>query len=83
MAAGRHRELDSVEEADELLMAVTGHVAADDGAVEHVERGEERSGAVALVVVVGHPAEPPLLHQQARLCGRGPGSGSSRRPRAR
>ena len=47
-------------------MAVALHVAADDGAVEHVERGEQRGGAVALVVV-GHGAEPPLLHRQAGL----------------
>ena len=47
-------------------MAVARHVAADDGAVEHVERGEQRGGAVALVVV-GHGAEPALLHRQARL----------------
>ena len=47
-------------------MAVALHVAADDGAVEHVERGEQRGGAVALVVV-GHGAEPALLHRQAGL----------------
>ena len=58
--------LDGVGEADELLMAMAGHVAADDRAVEHVERGEQRGGAVALVVV-GHGAEPPLLHRQAGL----------------
>ena len=38
----------------------------DDLALEHVEGGEERGGAVALVVV-GHGAEAPLLHRQARL----------------
>ena len=42
------------------------HVAADDGAVEHVERGEERGGAVPLVVV-GHRAGAALLHRQAGL----------------
>ena len=31
--------LDGVQEADELLMAVALHVAADDGAVEHIEGG--------------------------------------------
>ena len=64
--AGRHLALDGVEEADELLVAVALHVAADDGAVEHVERGEQGGGAVALVVV-GHGAEPALLHRQAGL----------------
>ena len=39
--AGRHLGLDRVEEADELLMAVALHVAADDGAIEDVERGEQ------------------------------------------
>ena len=65
LPAGTSR-LDGVEEADELLMAVALHVAADDGAVEHVERGEQRRGAVALVVV-GHGAGAALLHRQARL----------------
>ena len=50
--AGRHLALDAVEEADEFLMAMAGHVLADHGAVQHVERGEQRRGAVALVVVV-------------------------------
>ena len=52
--------LDGVEEADELLMAMALHVAADDGAVEHVERGEQRGGAVALVVV-RHGAGRPFF----------------------
>ena len=58
--------LDGVEEADELLMAVALHVAADDRAVEHVERGEQRRRAVPLVVV-GHGAGAALLHRQAGL----------------
>ena len=64
--AGRDRGLDGVEEADELLVPVALHVAADDGAVEHVEGGEQRGGAVALVVV-GHGAGAALLHGQAGL----------------
>ena len=40
--------VDVVEEADELLMPMALHVAADDGAVEHVEGGEQRGGAVRL-----------------------------------
>ena len=47
-------------------MAVALHAAADDRAVEHVEGGEQRGRAVALVVV-GHGPGPPLLHRQARL----------------
>ena len=63
---GRHGVLDGVEEADELLVAVARHVAADDGAVEDIERGEERGGAVPLVVV-RHRGEATLLQRQAGL----------------
>src|SRR6516164_9981063 len=41
--------LNGVEEADELLMAVTFHVVTDDGAIENVEGGEQRRGAMAFV----------------------------------
>ena len=57
-----HLTLDRVEEADELLMAVALHVAADHGAIEHVERGEQRRRAVALVVV-DHGAGASLLQR--------------------
>ena len=33
----RHLRLGGVEEADELLVPVALHVAADDGAVKHIE----------------------------------------------
>lgn len=42
------------------------HIAADDGAVEDVEGGEQGRGAVALVVM-GHCPGPTRLHGQARL----------------
>jgi len=45
----RHLRLDSVEEADELLVPVALHIAADDGAVEDVEGGEQCRRAVTLV----------------------------------
>ena len=64
--SGRDLRLDGVEEADELLMAVALHVAADDRAVEDVEGGEQRRRAVALVVV-GHGPGAALLHRQAGL----------------
>ena len=38
----RNLLLDRVEEADELLMAVALHVAADDGAVKDIEGCEQR-----------------------------------------
>ena len=64
--AGRDLRFDGVQEADELLMPVTLHDAADDGAVEHVECGKQGCGAMALVVV-GHRSGPPLLHGEAGL----------------
>ena len=45
--------LDGIDEPDKLLMAMALHVAPDDGAIEHVQRREQRGCAVALVVV-GH-----------------------------
>ena len=47
-------------------MPVALHVAADDGAVEDVEGGEQRGGAVALVVVRHRPGAA-RLHRQSRL----------------
>src|SRR5579872_6655145 len=49
--ACRDLALDGVEKADELLMPVALHVAADDGSVEHVHRGEQGRRPVPLVVV--------------------------------
>ena len=62
----RNLRLDRIEEADELLMAVTLHVAADDSAVEDVESREQRGGAVAFVVVRHRPGAA-RLHRQPRL----------------
>ena len=50
--AGRHSRVDRVEEADELLMPVLLHATANDLAVQHVERGKQRGGAVPDVVVL-------------------------------
>ena len=61
-----HRALDVVEEADELLVPMLLHAAADHRAVEHVECGEQRRRAVALVVV-GHRAAAARLDRQSRL----------------
>ena len=66
LLALRHRDLNRVEEADEFLMAMALHVAADDGSIENIESGEQGRRAVALVVV-GHCASASLLHRQARL----------------
>src|SRR5260370_24572673 len=58
--------VDLIEEADEFLMPVALHVAADNCAVEDLERGEHRGGAVALVVV-RHRSGATWLHRQSRL----------------
>jgi hypothetical protein len=58
--------LDGIEEADELEVAVVLHAAADHGAVEHAERGEQGSGAVPFVVV-RHGLAAPRLDRQSGL----------------
>lgn len=40
--AGWHLGLEGIEEADELLMPVALHAAADNPAFEHIESGEQR-----------------------------------------
>jgi hypothetical protein len=42
--------VDSFEKADELLMPMPGHTAANNGAIEHGEGGKQRCGAMAFVV---------------------------------
>ena len=49
--SGRDLALQRVEEADELLVAVSLHALPDDLAFEHMEGGKQGRGAVALVVV--------------------------------
>jgi hypothetical protein len=58
--------LDRIEKANELMMPVALHAAANDLAVEHVEGGEQGGRAVALIVV-GHGPQAPGLLRQARL----------------
>jgi hypothetical protein len=53
-------------EADELLVTMALHAAADDLAFEHVESGKQCRCAVTLIVV-GHCSSAALLHRQARL----------------
>ena len=49
--ARRNLLFDDIEEADEFLMTMALHVAADHRAVEDIHRGEQRGGSVPLVVV--------------------------------
>jgi hypothetical protein len=58
--AGRHGSLDGRDEADELLMAMARHTAADDLAIEHTERGEQGRRTVAFVIVREGCALPPF-----------------------
>ena len=63
---GRRLAVDRVEESDEFLMPVAGHVLADDTALQYVEGDEQRRRAVRLVVMGHRPAAAPL-HLQLRL----------------
>src|SRR5580692_7680121 len=58
--ADRDGPLDGCDEADELLMPMARHAAADDLAFEHAERGELGRRAVAFVIVREGCAFPPL-----------------------
>ena len=62
----RHLRLDGIEEADELLVPVALHVAADDGTVEDVQSCEQR-GRTVTFVVVGHRTGTARLHRQPWL----------------
>jgi hypothetical protein len=63
---GRDLALDGIEEADELLMAVSLHAAPDDLAFEDIEGGEQGGRAVTLIVM-RHGPGAALLHRQAGL----------------
>ena len=64
--ADLHITLDRIEEANELLMPMALHAATENLAFEHVERGKQGGGAVALVVV-GHRSGPAFLHRKTGL----------------
>ena len=51
--AGRNRALDGIEEADELLVPVSLHAAAEDDPIERVEGGKQGGRAVPLVEAMG------------------------------
>jgi hypothetical protein len=55
--------LDRVEKADELLVPMALHVAADDSAIEDVKGSEQRGGSVTLVIVRHRPGAAGLLRQ--------------------
>ena len=74
LPAGTDR-LDGCDEADELLMPMARHAAADDLAFEHAERGEQGRRAVAFVIVREGCAFPRTRLGPVEA----PGSGFSRR----
>src|SRR5262249_49221480 len=57
---------DLIEELDELLVTVPRHALRDQPALQHVQRGEQRRRAVALVVV-GHRGAPAGVDRQTLL----------------
>ena len=63
---GGNLALDGVEKADELLMPMALHVAADHGSVEHVHRRKQGRRPVPLVVM-GHGSGAALLERQPGL----------------
>ena len=62
----RNLAFDGIEEADELLVPVPLHAAADHGAVQHVERREQRRRSMPYIVV-GHGGTAARLERQASL----------------
>jgi transposase len=70
--------VDAAQECQELLRPVSRHAFSDDHTRLHIERCEQRRGAVALVIV-GHRSGAPLLERQrGRLIGRTKGGLNSK-----
>ena len=65
-ACQRHNDLQSVEEADEFLMPMSGHIPADHRDIEDIRRREQCGRAVP-DVIVGHRPGPTLLHRRTWL----------------
>ena len=64
--AGGDVGFDRIEKANEILMAMALHAAANDPAFRDVERGKQGGGAMALVIV-RHCRAAALLHRQTGL----------------
>lgn len=63
---GRSFLIDSFQKADEFLMTMAWHAVSDHFAVQNIQGGEERRGAMAFIVV-GESAATAGLHRQSRL----------------
>ena len=73
---GWHLGLEGIEEADELLMPMALHAAADDPAFEHIESGEQR-GRCRGACNRGSLCQPGPVFMASQVgCGRGSGFGS-------
>jgi hypothetical protein len=66
LEVGRHGLPDRAQEAEELLVPVPRAALRQDGAVEQVEGGEQRGGAMA-EVIVGHALDVAEAQRQQRL----------------
>jgi len=62
--AGGNFALDGIEKADQLLMGVPLHAAAEHHALQDVEGGEQGGGAVAFVDAMGPAARHATLARQ-------------------
>src|SRR5829696_1952365 len=81
--SGGHLGLDSIQEADELLVTMALHTSAHNLAFEHVESSKQRRCAVALVVMESSCRRGPSSSAGRAGCGREPGFATFRRPRGR
>ncbi len=63
---GGRLSIDLFEESQELVCPMAWHTFADNRARCHIERGEERRGAVAFVIM-GHGSGAALLQRQTGL----------------
>ena len=61
--AGRYGVLDLVEKGDELLVAMARSAAAEHGALQRVQGGEQRGGTIAHVIVSEGRASAGLERQ--------------------
>lgn len=62
----RHPGINSVQETNELFMAMTLHALAENLALKDIKRREQGGDAMTLIVV-GHGACASLLHRQPWL----------------
>ena len=70
--AGWDLRLNPIQKADELLMTVPLHAAADDLAFEHIESGEQRGRAMPLVIMRQGAGAAPSSSAVRAGCGQAP-----------